>query len=177
MLPRIESQSAIRYRYKQNHIDGPDITLSKNGVVMVAIECKATKLTFEAQFSDNPEIEAEGKLLELSKGVLQLWKFFARVRSGVIYHYTCAIECMGVVLALDRWVMLPDALLGSVFQKAHELADQEGIGRSDRSPVIISTAQELEGLLSWADEDEEDVFATLQAATEARYFGWMLPQI
>ena len=42
--------------------DSPDILIEEAGELAIVIECKATKLTFSAKFSDDPAADAEGAI-------------------------------------------------------------------------------------------------------------------
>jgi hypothetical protein len=54
MLPRFDVGRSHKYNFQGNLVDAPDILVKKEGAVTIVIECKATKLSVAAQFSDNP---------------------------------------------------------------------------------------------------------------------------
>ena len=58
MLPRFNVSGSQKYRFGRNFTDTPDITISEHGSIRVAVECKATKLTFGAQFARDPSKNA-----------------------------------------------------------------------------------------------------------------------
>jgi hypothetical protein len=68
-----------------------------DGKLVIAGECKATKLTYLAQFAEDP-FDAEKKQYDqLARGVLQLWRYFSHVRRGVVQE-ELALEAHAMVL-------------------------------------------------------------------------------
>jgi hypothetical protein len=60
------------------------LLVKDGGKVVLAAECKATKLTYLAQFAEDP-FEAERKqYVQIANGVVQLWRFFSHVRRGLL---------------------------------------------------------------------------------------------
>ena len=73
MMERFKIKRAYRYKPKKGApVDTPDLLVKDGGKVILAAECKATKLTYLAQFAEDP-FEAENKqYLQIANGVFQL---------------------------------------------------------------------------------------------------------
>lgn len=54
MLPKFSAMPCKKYIAKGEKIDTPDILIKFNDKIVIAVECKAKKLTFAAQFSNDP---------------------------------------------------------------------------------------------------------------------------
>ena len=74
--------SSDTYKVGKNIIDSPDVLIEERGLVSIIGECKATRMSFEAMFSDNPLEEAARGYNEIVKGILQIWTYSIRSRLG-----------------------------------------------------------------------------------------------
>jgi hypothetical protein len=167
------------YRYRRgspgDDVDAPDILVSDHERLTLAIECKATKLTFAAQFADEPAVAAAAKYDELGKGVFQLWRYFSHCRRGLTHHVVDVDTC-GLVLTLDTWLVMSRELREHVLVNARLRADAEpGMTTEDQKPVSFAAIQDFERLV--LQTDEAGFFRTLAAAKEERFTGWLLPDV
>jgi hypothetical protein len=176
MMPRFDVSRGRTYRYGNAAIQTPDILVKDGGEVTVAVECKATKLTFNAQFAEAPEVEAKRGYDEIAKGVFQIWRYFSHVRRGVIATDSVRADARGLVLTLDTWFVMSRELQEKVLDTAVEFAsrDQE-IRPEDRRDVVFCAVQDLEATLS--ESNEEGFLRAMAAAGEGRFVGWLLPKI
>lgn len=165
VLPNVE------YRLNKSPAFTPDLLLKDDGKIVAVFECKATKLTFDAQFSDDPVIQAKGAYDQISKGIFQLWKFFSHARRGLIGGITVSPSARGVVLTLEPWLQMSSELQARAIKMATALAavDVEMI-ESDMRPVSFCTIHDLEEVLTISNEDE--LLATLDEAALPQYVGW-----
>lgn len=167
------------YRYRRggpgDEIDSPDILVADQERLTLAIECKATKLTFAAQFADEPAIAAAAKYDELGKGVFQLWRYFSHCRRGLTHHIVDADTC-GLVLTLDTWLVMSHELQEHVLSNARLRAEAEpDMTAEDQRKVSFAAIQDFERLV--LQTDEAGLFRTLAAAKEERFVGWLLPDV
>ena len=105
LMKRFKVSRAYRYEPKKGApVDTPDLLVKDGGKVILAAECKATKLTYLAQFAEDP-FEAEKKqYLQIANGVFQLWRFFSHVRRGLLEEAVDA-DASAMVLTLE---LVPD---------------------------------------------------------------------
>jgi len=167
------------YRYRRsgpgNQVDSPDILVLDQGRLALVIECKATKLTFSAQFAGDPAMAAADKYEELAKGVFQLWRFYSHCRRGLTRH-TVDDDTRGILLTLYSWMVMSRKLQDHVLERARDKAANEpGMEVQDQRPVIFASIQDFERVLVQTDED--GLFRTLSAASEERFLGWLLPNV
>jgi hypothetical protein len=142
---------------------------------VVVAECKATKLTYLAQFAENPFDAAKTQYSQIAKGIFQLWRFFSHVRRGNVKEDVSA-DCHALVFTLDAYTQMDRHTENKVLAEAIALADEDGnITSEDRRPVYVCPVHNLEVLLSVATEDS--FLATLKASSEEKYHGWMLENI
>jgi hypothetical protein len=174
-MPRFNVERSYKYRYRGNEVDTPDILVKDAGQIAVVIECKATKLSYGAQFADDPIGEAKSAYGEIAKGVFQLWRYFSHARRGIVAGDRVRPDAHGIVLTLDTWLML-SRLREYVITTATELAESDpDIITEDRRNVVFCSIQELEETLNRSDEDT--FFGTLSAARKQHFVGWQLPNI
>lgn len=172
LMQRFEVTGSYKYGPKGALQDSPDVIVRDGGKLAFVAECKATKLTYLAQFAENPFEIAKKQYAQIAKGIFQLWRFFSHIRRGLMEEQL-ADECHPVVLTLDAFMQMARDTLESVVAEAHALADQEGnITPEDRRPVIICPIYELESVLTVTTEDS--FLALLRTSKEDKYHGWML---
>ncbi|TIT72668.1 MAG: hypothetical protein E5W60_04405, partial [Mesorhizobium sp.] len=70
--PDFEVLPAEKYKHEGNNLDTPDVLIRQGEQVVMVCECKATKLTFEAQYSDDPIEDAKTGYSQIAKAVYQL---------------------------------------------------------------------------------------------------------
>ena len=166
-----------RYRYgpKGAPVDTPDILVKDNDKIVVAAECKATKLTYLAQFSEDPFETAKKQYVQIAKGVFQLWRFFSHIRQGIVEE-ELAEEVYAVVFTLDAFMTMAHDAYEKLFAEANALADKDGnITAEDRKPITICPIYDLEAIFARATEDS--FLASLKASCEQKYKGWQLGQV
>jgi hypothetical protein len=176
MLERFEVNRAYRYEPKKGvSVDTPDLLVKDGDKVVLAVECKATKLTYLAQFAEDP-FEAEKKqYLQIANGVFQLWRFFSHVRRGLVKEAIDA-DTSAMVLTLDSFLTTNRELKAKIVEEATFLAEREGnISAEDRRQIIFCPITGLEEVLSRSTED--GFLVTLKAAREDKYLGWELSNI
>lgn len=175
MMPRFNVNRAFRYGPPGARVDTPDLLVKDEDQIVLLAECKATKLTYLAQFAEDPFEAQKKQYQQIAKGIFQLWRSYSHIRRGVI-DLTLAPTTYAMVITLDPFAMMDRALRASIFQEASNLADQEGdIIGEDRRHVIICPISELEVVLQTSNEDI--LLASLQAAQREQYVGWQLREI
>jgi hypothetical protein len=175
MMERFEVSGAYRYGPKGTQFDSPDVLIKDKGELVIVAECKATKLTYLAQFAEDPFEAAKKQYTQIAKGIFQLWRFFSHVRRGVV-EVDLPDSCHAVVLTLDAFMQMARDLQNKVIAEANALADEDGnITPEDRKHVVICPIYDLEYIMSRASEDS--LLASLEASNEAKYQGWMLREV
>jgi hypothetical protein len=175
MLPRFTVSRSFRYGPKGAQVDSPDVLIKHDGKLVIAGECKATKLTYLAQFAENPFDAGKKQYEQLARGVLQLWRYFSHVRQGVVQE-EFAPESYAMLLTLDSFLALDPELLEKVLKEANARANEDGgILADDRRSVVFCPIQDLEHTLAIATEDT--FLAALKAAKQKNLSGWQLREI
>lgn len=174
-MKQLEVGRAYRYGQKGAQFDTPDILIRNQGKLTIIAECKATKLTYLAQFAENPFEAARQQYSQLAKGVFQLWRFFSHVRRGIA-KIELATECHAVLFTLDSFMQMAREPQDRVFAEANILADEDGnVAQEDRRPIIICAIHDLEFILTRATE--ASLLATLKKSATSKYRGWMLREV
>lgn len=101
MLPKFQVDRSSRYKINGSNYDTSDVLVREAESIAVAVECKATKLTFQAQFGEHPMNEAKRVYDEIAKGVFQLWRYFSHSRRGAFGANDPCANAHGLVLTLD----------------------------------------------------------------------------
>lgn len=171
MLPDIDWQPEQTYRVRKAEFKSPDILWIKDKRLRLAVECKATRMSVDARYADDP-LTVRG-YDDLIKAVVQLWRYFAHCRrglSGVELHENAT----GLVLTLDSWLLMANDLIADIMAKAVELAAEKDaeILPEDRRPILFCAITDLEYTLATANEATFEA-AIERAATENRQ-GWLL---
>ena len=176
-MERLKVRRAYRYEPKKGApVDTPDLLVEDGDKIVIAAECKATKLTYLAQFAEDP-FEAEKKqYLQIANGAFQLWRFFSHVRRGLLKEAIDA-NAPAMVLTLDAFLTIGHELKAKIVQEATSLADKEGdITAEDRRDILFCPIQDLEAILGHSTEDA--FLATLKAAREnKKYVDWGLREV
>ncbi|MBB4395604.1 hypothetical protein [Bradyrhizobium sp. ERR14] len=163
------------YGPKGGQFDSPDVLVTEDDEVVIAIECKATRLTYLAQFAEDP-FEAEKKqYMQLARGAFQLWRYFSHTRRGLSTD-VLADEAYPMVVTLDSFFMMSPQLSASILAEANSLADDEGeILSEDRRHIIYCPIMMLEEVLQRGDR--VTLLAALKAAGQEKYKGWMFREV
>lgn len=178
VMPRFEASRSYRYGTKKNGFDSPDVIVRLESQVALVIECKATKLTFDAQYAEDPKSAAESAYDQIAKGVFQLWRYFSHARRGVAGIGNVSPDAHGMLLTLDTWLTMAPDLQKQVIAAATEIAAEKDpeISEEDRRPIVFCAIEDLEDALR--STDETSFMASLSAATdEGRFLGWALSSI
>lgn len=175
--PRFEVLPSRKYRIKKSReVDTPDVLIKDADEIKVVIECKGTKLTFDAQFAEQPAQTAEKAYKQIAKGVTQIWKFFSHVRQGIFTEFPVSANASGVLLTMDSWGQASSELQTEIILKAKELiSDDHTITDEDMRPIIFCPTQELIDVLFISTEDQ--LLTTLTNAQTPEYQGWGLRQV
>jgi hypothetical protein len=169
---RFTVSRSYRYGPKAAQVDSPDVLVKENEKIIVVAECKASKLTYLAQFSEDPFETEKKQYIQIARGVFQLWRFFSHIRRGIAKD-VLAPDAHALVLTLDAFLTMGSDPREKVFEHADALADEDGnITDDDRRPVIICSIQELEEILLTSTENS--FLNSLKASYEEKYSGWQL---
>lgn len=175
-LPELLALKGAAYGPKGRQIDPPDCLVKDGGRVVLAIECKTTKLTFEAQFAENPEVVAAQGFEQIAKGIFQLWRFFSHARRNLYVDEAVSPEALGVVLTMDGWMQMAKGLRDTALARARDLAAVDpNITDVDMRRVVFASVQELNDTL--AQTEKQDFLSVLALATTDKYEGYGLPEV
>jgi hypothetical protein len=121
MLPESVVDPEFGYRMSRGKgYNSPDAIVSAiEGKVDLVIECKASRMSFEARFADDPAVERGYD--DIAKAVFQLWRYFSHCRRGFTGR-TLAPEAVGLVLTLDSWMVMANHLFDGIFERAEAMA-------------------------------------------------------
>jgi hypothetical protein len=175
-LPEFEPGSSVPYTNKNSPADTPDILLKRDGQIVAVFECKATKLSFQAQYSDDPAKDAKDQYEQIAKAVFQLWKFFCHVRLGIIDH-PLAERVAPIVLTMEAFTQTSAELRTQMIEQANQMAATKEplMTEADkRTPVFVSIT-ELEYVLSRSTGDQ--LLGTFEAATLPQHGGWSINSV
>lgn len=174
--PRFSVMRESEYGPKLTRARTPDLLLKDEGTIKVVFECKATKLTFAAQYADDPLAQAPKGFSQIAKGMSQLWKFFSRARRRIYSDETVAPDAYGVILTMDSWFHLEDNQLPALRAEAEALlVDEPDMLPEDKRDVIFCSIGELDDLLAVSTEDE--VLETLAKTRLPEFRAWQLTTI
>lgn len=175
-LPELQAFKGTAYGPKGRQIDPPDCLVRDGEQVVLAIECKTTKLTFEAQFAENPEVVAAQGFDQIAKGIFQLWRFFSHARRKIYVDEAVSPEALGVVLTMDGWMQMAKGLRDTALARARDLAALDpNITEADMRRVVFASVQEINDTL--AQTKKQDFFSVLVHATTDKYEGYGLPEV
>ncbi|MGU3660504.1 hypothetical protein [Methylobacterium fujisawaense] len=176
-LPSLNVDRSYKYKYKKNLIDSPDIFVRENGRIRIILECKATRMSYEARFSEDPLGNARRGYDEIAKGIFQIWRFISHIRRGIVQSEQLSQHTIGIVLTLDTWLTMANVMQKDVVDAAKQMClekDPEIIAL-DQIPVIFCPIDELENTLSAATEC--GFMAAVDAASQEQFEGWMLGSV
>ncbi len=167
-------QPEHQYRFRGNRHHSPDLFCFDNQEAICVIECKATRLSWNAMYGGEP-LKDRG-YTDLVKAVKQIWKCFAHSRLGAL-NVTFRPDACGVVLTLDGWLTMAHSLSDKILQTAREEISHEApyVEYVDMRPVHFTPIENLERVLSGATAQSfRDV---LKAAGTPKYDGWHLDMV
>jgi len=169
--PTFEVSPPVKYKFKGNPVETPDVILQLDGQVVAVMECKASKLTFEAQYADNPIEDAQDGYAQIAKAIFQMWRFFSHVRRKLL-DFVVADDAPAVVLTLDAWTLMSSELRNDVIAEARRMvAEKEPeITEEDQRPPVFCPLHELDHLLLVSSEQQ--LLDGMKAAIRPEYDGW-----
>ena len=175
-LPELEANKEEAYGPKGLQVDPPDCLVRDGDLVVLAIECKTTKLTFEAQYAENPMAVAQQGFQQIAKGIFQLWRFFSHARRNIYGTRPVSPDAIGLVLTMDGWMQMAAGLRNAAMKRAEEMAAKDAdITKADMRRVVFVSVQELNDTL--AQTERPEFLAVLAHATTDRYDGYGLPEV
>ncbi|MBZ9870498.1 hypothetical protein LB542_06465 [Mesorhizobium sp. BR1-1-9] len=172
-FPELKATAQLKYgKNKMEQSETPDILVSDDNRLSMVIECKSTKQTFAAQFSEDPIGAAAKAIPQLAKAILQLWRFFAACRSGEFSQYELQPSARAIVLTLDDWFLLDYSFKREARRLAIAQANSEGIPSDiQNQPITFISSKGLADLL--AETDLASMYAILDtAASDPQYEGY-----
>lgn len=132
----------------------PDILAGRHGRIVVAVECKAKRMSFDARYADDPVATASVGYDELAKGMFQIWRFFSHARRGLTGDIVVAPDCRGVIVTADSWLTMASRHAEHVLSSAKALADAEGhIEECDRREIAFCPIDDVEFALQHGTGD------------------------
>ncbi|EIZ78346.1 hypothetical protein WSK_3091 [Novosphingobium sp. Rr 2-17] len=170
MIPTIAAVPEASYKVAKNRYLTPDIIVSKqpSSEVELAIECKSTRMSFGARFADEPATERGYD--DIVKGIFQLWRYFSHCRRGYVGR-TVASEAIGLVLTLDSWMVMNNAIMDEIFARASAMSDKNDpfIETQDRRPIAFCAIPDFEMTLTIGTTDT--FLEAVRSATERDHLG------
>ncbi|CAG0999788.1 hypothetical protein RHIZO_02753 [Rhizobiaceae bacterium] len=175
-LPELKAVKDGPYGPKGRKVDPPDCLVTDGDQVALAIECKTTKLTFEAQYAENPMAVARQGFEQIAKGIFQLWRFFSHARRKLYVTRPVSSDAIGLVLTMDGWMQMAARLRHTAMKRAEEMAaDDANITKADMRRVVFASMQELNDTL--AQTERSEFLAVLAHAITDKYDGYGLPEV
>ena len=175
-LPELKAIKETAYGPKGFQVDPPDCLVEDSGQVVLAIECKTTKLTFEAQYAENPMAVAHQGFEQIAKGIFQLWRFFSHARRKIYRTRPVSPDAIALVLTMDGWMQMAAGLRNAAMKRAEEMAAKDAdITKADMRRVVFASMQELNDTL--AKTERSEFLAALAHATIDKYDGYGLPEV
>ncbi len=158
-------------------IDTPDIIVSDNEKVSVIVECKATRMSYEARFSEDPIASAARGYGELVKGVFQIWRFASHLRRGLVPGRERSKDISGMVLTLDTWLSMVEPMQQNVLEQANAMADEKdpSITFEDRIHVQFVPCNDLE--FAYQTQSQNSLFEAIKGAIGKKYEGYLLSAV
>lgn len=174
-IPEFEPLPSENYGTKKVPFETPDILLTLNGKIVSVMECKATKLTYAAQYGENPREDARDGYDQIVKAIFQLWRYFAHVRQKILNH-DLADDVTGVILTLDSWTQMGGKLRDKLIAEAKVYSAQKdsSITEADMRMPVFCPIQELDDILSISSADQ--LLETFRRMTEIDSLGWNIRQ-
>lgn len=173
LAPRVVTGSD-KYKVRKNEVDTPDVLIFDEGEISLVIECKATRMSYEARYSEIPFDDAPRAYDEIAKAVFQIWRFASHHRRGLLGSLRLRTGVTGIVLTLDNWLSMSHLMQSDVLERARKMAThrEPEIIEVDHIPVTFCTIEDLETTLSTASD--ASFSRAVKEATKERFQGWQL---
>ena len=169
MAPAVSAVPETKYKVSGNRFDTPDIIVSDRGdsEVRLAIECKASRMSFNARYADEPA--ADRGYDDIVNAVFQLWRYFSHCRRGKTGR-SIAPDGIGLVLTLDSWMVMASSMFYEIFSRAETMARERDplIEEQDRRPIAFSSIEDFESALTFGTEETFLDALRVSAAPETR---------
>lgn len=176
LVPKLDAVGEYRYRIGAREYRSCDMIVRQGGELALIVECKASKLTFDAQFAENPTLVAKTGYDQLVKGVVQLWRFQAHTRLGATRERCRGTRPLALLVTLDEWLLMSRELRKQIVASAETLAaDDPCITSEDRCEVVFTSVKDYERTLIQANEFT--LFEAIRHAGTESYVGWLLPDV
>ncbi|WP_372398182.1 hypothetical protein ABMY26_15725 [Azospirillum sp. HJ39] len=174
MLPSYQVKESYRYGSKKTQFESPDMILRRGEDDLIIFECKATRMSYQAKFSENPMSAAHKSYSEIAKGVFQIWRFVSHHRRKVGVSGKLGIDVRGVLLTLDAWLSMANGIQEEVINLAKKISENHDpdVIDEDQIPIVFCTISDLEQTLMAATE--VSFVQTVQRATSEEFRGWQL---
>ncbi len=162
----------LEYRFKGNKIHSPDILVGRPQEIGMVIECKATRMTFDARFATDRRVAGRRGFDELSKAVRQIWRFVSHVRQGLVPEHQAKDDVFGLVLTVDPWLRMTVGEHEAIFDHARQWCAQNEpeIGAADQCPVGFTHIEDFERMA--LQTDANGVTTTCRLGSDPNYIGW-----
>jgi hypothetical protein len=145
MMAPYSVEGEALYGAKKARYRTPDVLIHGAKGIVAVVECKAKRMSFDARYADDPVSAAAIGFDELSKGIFQIWRFFAHARRGLTGHLHLAANCQGVMITADSWLTMASKQAEKVIAAAHRLADADGdIEPADRRDICFCQVDDVE---------------------------------
>jgi hypothetical protein len=177
-VPECMVEPEWKYRpVGKKEVATPDILVSVGNVISVVIECKATRMSYEARFSEDPVAAAKRAYNELAKGVFQIWRFASHVRRGLVKGRVIAPDLNGIVLTLDTWLSMAQPMQREVIAEARRMSEdrEPKMEEIDRVHVKFVPCTDLEQ--AYRRSGPSSLLKAMKAATTERYDGFLLHSV
>lgn len=175
-FPRFEVHPSQAYGTRKFPLNSPDVLIQDGDSIVAVIECKATKLTYDAQFADDPMQAAKNAYTQLIKGVAQLWRFFSQVRRGIYRGPPVSPTARAMLLTMDSWMEVAGGMRRDAVVAARVLVEGEPeVTEEDMRPVVFCSMQDLADVMIVSNEDR--FLSTLDSAVVPAYGGWNFREV
>lgn len=174
LLTSFDWRAEQEYQFRGNRHHTPDLFCFDNEEAICVIECKATRMSWNAMYGGEP-LKDRG-YTDLVKAVKQIWKCFAHSRMGAL-DVPFSQDARGIVLTLDGWLTMAHRFAEKILTTAREeiARDAPYVEEVDMRPVKFTPIQNLERVLATASS--RSFRDLLQAATLEEYDGWLLDMV
>lgn len=167
---------SLAYRFRRNPIDTPDILVGPHDDLQLVVECKATRMTFDARFAQDRAEPMQRGIGELVKGVGQIWRLKSHARRGLV-PLTMSPNCTGLILTFDPWLRASHGQSEEVLERAREWCAQADpdVGEEDYCPIAFTHVEDFEAMA--LRTDSEGMISVCRIAAEPQFIGWGMAQL
>lgn len=173
--PDVRMAQEEEYGTKKKSKRTPDIRVYIGGALKIIIECKATLLPYEDKFENVKLDQLPQKAKQITKGILQVWRYIRNVREGIAPDSEVADSCKGIVLTLEEWITIDMGRHDLLLDEAHKIADAENIPRVYRIETVVTSIKDLNYVLERSMFDE--FIGCLDIAKSPDFNGYLLQNV